>query len=184
MIAEPMPTVAPLTAQEFSGLASNGMRQELFQGVLIEMPPAKYRHGWVIEQVRLALAEPVYGHRLGRLISEVGFVLSSNPDTIRSPDLAFLSGPRIPDQPVDEYLRGAPDLAVEVVSPGDRAEDLELKVDQYLAAGSAAVLVLYPKTQKAHLYEPGRAPRILSARDRLSLPDLFGEWSVTVGDLF
>ena len=86
MIAAP-----PLTVGEFQELPDNGMHQELSEGELIEMPPPKFRHSWVVEQVRLALAGPVYARRLGRLLSDAGFVLSRDPDTVRAPDLAFVA---------------------------------------------------------------------------------------------
>src|SRR5690606_9468013 len=171
-----------LTLEEFAELPDDGSKQELDRGEVKVMAPAQFLHGWIVEKLRRSLSGVVYGDSLGILISEIGFRLSEEPPIVRAPDLAFLSRERTPEKPADEYFPGAPDLAVEVVSPHDRAEDLKLKVQQYLDAGAREVWVLFPKTRQVEVWGAGR--RDLAAGDELSSPKLLPGWSVAVADLF
>jgi Uma2 family endonuclease len=67
------------------------------------------------------------------------------PDVVRQPDVAVVEEARLKDAKADDYLAGAPLVAIEVASPGNTAEELDLKIDQYLRGGSQAVWVAYPK---------------------------------------
>ena len=61
--------------------------------------------------------------------SSAGYVLARNPDTVREPDVSFLSTARLGDQDLDSFLEGAPDLAVEILSPSNSARDMAAKAD-------------------------------------------------------
>jgi Uma2 family endonuclease len=104
--------------------------------------------------------------------------------TIRQPDISVLSKERVQCTGPDEYFEGAPELAVEIVSPSDPAEDLQMKVDQYLAAGAKQVWVLYPKTRRVHVFYAGGATAMFDATQTLTGGDLLPHFSVKVSDLF
>lgn len=171
-----------LTLDEFAGLPDDGSKQELDRGEVKVMAPPQFLHGWVVENLRRSLGRAVYGRDLGILIAEIGFQLSEEPPTVRAPDLAYLRADRVPERPTDDYYAGAPDLAVEVVLPNDRAEELRTKVRQHLDAGALEVWVLYPKTRHIEIWGADR--RDLNAGDTLSSPALFPGWRVPVADLF
>lgn len=177
-------TAPPLSLEEFSRLPRGQERHELSAGELITMPPPKSLHTVVALVVLEILQAYLKRNPFGRAIPETGYVLSRNPLTIRQPDISVLSKERIRSANPDDYFEGAPELAVEVVSPSDPAEDLQIKIDQYLGAGAKQVWVLYPKTKRIHLFYAGRSAKILDETETLEGGDLLPGFSVKVADLF
>ena len=118
-----------MTADELLMLPDDGKCHELVEGVLIEMSPAGRTHGRTAMRVGAILFNFVHQRDRGEVFAaETGFILSTNPDTVRAPDAAFVAAERLPtgDLP-DGYLQLAPDLVVEVVSPSDTASELQSK---------------------------------------------------------
>ena len=96
----------------------------------------------------------------------------------------MLSNERIGATGDDDYPLGAPELAVEIVSPSDNAEDLQVKIDQYLAAGAKQVWILYPKTRRVHVFYETHSVTILDETQTLEGGNLLPGFSVKVADLF
>ena len=173
-----------LSFAEFQGLPDNGTLYELSEGELVEMPPPKYLHSHVAHRFFEVLAEVVREQGNGKLFIEAGYRLSMDPPTVRQPDVSFVSLDRLPHPPTEDWIPGAPELAIEVVSPSDAAEDLNRKINQYLAAGAVKVWAAYPRTRQVHVCDEGGPTIILSERDILTEPGLFPGWSVRVSELF
>jgi Uma2 family endonuclease len=126
----------------------------------------------------------VHEHDLGIVVAaETGFKLFSNPDTVRAADAAFLSRDRAPDPPPPEYLPLAPDLAVEVVSPGDRAGETQAKVSDWLTAGSRLVWVIDPTRKRAIVYAQDGSVDLLGENDALSGEDVLPRFSCFLNDV-
>ena len=145
-------TLQRSTASELFGMPDDGFRYELVKGELRRMSPSGGEHGGVVYNLTGLLAPHTkdIGQGFG---AETGFKIASDPDTVRAPDLAFVSRERIPEDGVPKkFWKGAPDLAVEVVSPGDTYGEVEEKVEQWLAAGARAVWVLNPKPRSVTVY--------------------------------
>jgi Uma2 family endonuclease len=171
-----------LSLEEFMALPDNGNRHELSQGELVVMPPPHSEHSIVLDNIKMILSDYVRGKRLGRVLPEAGYLLFREPEqTVRQPDVSFLSRGRVKKSAA--YVEGAPELALEVVSPGDDAADLDLKVRQYLAAGSHEVWVVYPKTRSVLIHKAGGQVSKLSDSDTITT-DLFPGWSARVADFF
>jgi Uma2 family endonuclease len=118
-------------------------------------------------------------------VVEVGFVLEHDPDTVRAPDVAFVTAARVPDATSrGKYFDGAPDLAVEVVSPGDTAAEVLEKVQEYLAAGCQMVWVIESKTRTVVSYRPDGSAKVLREDDQLSGEDVLPGFSVPVRRVF
>ena len=101
---------------------------------------------------------------MGVVLVECGFVLSEDPSTVRIPDVSFVARANMPgDRLPSGYFRGGPDLAVEVVSPHDKARELAKKIADYLAAGTPQVWVVEPNTRTVAVYRPV-ARRVSTAR--------------------
>ena len=84
---------------------------------------------------------------------DTGFVLATNPDIVRAPDVAFVRQDRIPSGGVRRgYFPGPPDLAIEIRSPGDRPGEMLRKIGDYLDAGTALVWYLDPERRSATVY--------------------------------
>ncbi len=174
------------TAEELVRLPSDGRRFELVKGDLYEMPPAGARHGKFALRIGARLEAYVLLNRLGHAFgAETGFIISRNPDTVLAPDASFVSYHRLPEEDVPiNYPELAPDLAVEVKSPGDSNREVREKADQWLAAGTSAVWVLDPDGRTATVYETGLAPRILSESESLTGGVVVPGFEVSVRELF
>jgi Uma2 family endonuclease len=135
-----------MTAEELWVLPHDGMRRELVEGELRTMAPTGFEHGGYETDVAFNLKMALRGRGLGRVVGgEVGFRLRRDPDTVRGADVAFVRAERVPSAELAKrYFEGAPDLAIEIVSPGDTASEVEEKVRDWLRFGAGAVWVIYP----------------------------------------
>jgi Uma2 family endonuclease len=129
---------------------------ELAEGVLIVMSRPGAEHGVTTVRVVTPLSQYVDQHDLGYVTVESGYVLFTNPDgrdTVRGPDVAFVAKARAPEGLPEDYVRFAPDLAVEVVSPNDLVFEVEEKVDEYLRAGTRLVWVISSRLKIVTVYQ-------------------------------
>ena len=110
------------------------------------MSPAGAEHGEIAIRLGAIVFNHVHARRLGKVCAaETGFVISRDPDTVRAPDVAFVKADRLPARTPRGFFEGPPDLAVEVVSPDDRAKQVAAKVGDWLAAGAEQVWVVDPR---------------------------------------
>ncbi len=150
----------PITAEDLPSVAPDDQPCELVAGTLVCEPPPGQAHGWVAATILGRLFEHVRRHRLGRVYTaETGFVLAREPDSVRCPDAAFVSAARLTEEARRSlYFEGAPNLAVEVLSPSNTGQQISEKVQDYLAAGTQAVWVVDPRqeTVTVHLSDGER----------------------------
>lgn len=181
-----MATRTLLTIEGFERLPEReGERSELDEGELVVMTFPTPRHNAVVLLIAKLLDDHVQKSSQGRVFpSDTGFVLSREPDTLRGPDVSFVSEPRASSLDMDRNIEGAPDLAVEVVSPSDSAQDLNKKVKQYFAAGSKVVWVVYPETRDVVVHHSDGSALQLSGDQELAAPDLLAGFAVPVNRLF
>ena len=175
-----------MTAEELWRLPDDGMRHELIYGELKTMSPSGSEHGWLAMRLGAGLHGFVERHRLGRVYAaETGFWLARNPDLVRAPDAAFVCQERLAAAgETTGYFPGAPDLAVEVVSPNDRSAEIEEKVATWLAYGTRLVIVVYPRTRTARVHRPGQPPHDLGEGDSLDGADVLPGWALPLRELF
>jgi len=175
-----------MTAEELLKMPDDGFRYELIQGELIKMTLGGHEHGGIAANLALPLGQHVKANRLGEVYATgTGFQLASNPDSVRAPDVAFVRRERV--EAVgrsDGYWPGAPDLATEVISPGDLYIDVEQKVFDWLTAGTRMVIVVNPKRQSATVYRSVGKIAVLSADDTIDGGDVVPGWTMSVSDLF
>jgi Uma2 family endonuclease len=125
-------------------------RCELVRGELRMMSPANSRHGWVVVNVTVPLASFVRERRLGLVLgAETGFVIGRDPDTVRAPDVSFVRAERIEGELPEKFFAGAPDLAVEVLSPSDSASEVHEKAEDWLRAGCCEVWLVDTRRKTA-----------------------------------
>ena len=175
-----------MTAVELLRLPDDGKRCELVEGTLNETPPAGTEHGLIAMKAGVILYQYAHERGLGEVFAaETGFVLSSEPDTVRAPDVAFVAADRLPSGGLPAgYLRLAPDLVVEVVSPSDTASDLQSKVYAWLDAGCRLVWVVYPATRSVTIFRSRHDVRALGEEDNLDGSPVFDEFNIEVRNLF
>ena len=177
-----MATKTLMTVEDLERLPDDGMSYELSDGELITMPPPAFRHSRVSQNIYNRLLAAAKTQGAGEVFIETAYLLSSERNTLRVSDVSFLGGERARHLPEEGYLEGAPDLAVEVVSPSETAVDLDEKIRQYLASGASLVWVVFPKTKTVHVYRADGTVRVLGDDCLLEAPGLLPGWSVRVGD--
>ncbi|MGH2904568.1 MAG: Uma2 family endonuclease [Solirubrobacteraceae bacterium] len=184
-----MSTHAPATvkAEELLKLPrGEGKRYELIEGRLRVMCAAGFEHGRVAMTAGRLLSNHVHATGSGvTLGAETGFILARDPDTMRAPDAAFVSNARADAVgPTPGFWPGgAPDLAIEVVSPEDSRPYVRAKALNWLDAGATAVLVLHPRTSSATVYRSGGDVQSYIG-GTLDLSDAVPDWHVAVADFF
>jgi len=137
-----------VTAEELLLMPDDGWRYELVRGELQRMPLPGFRPGRIANRIGYHLTAHVQSHDLGVVVAaETGFLLHSDPDEVRGADVAFVSKARLQATKFSEekHFPGAPDLAVEIVSPSDSYADVEGKILVWLRAGVQLVIVADPK---------------------------------------
>lgn len=164
------------SVEEFAALPDDGTKHELNEGELVVTALAKPRHGDCQAKLGSAIREFVVSQSLGNVYIASGYRLARH--TVRGPDVSFVRASRL--QGPDEYFDGAPDLAVEIVSPGDDASDLRQEIKQYLGAGTSVVWVVYPRSRQIEIHTPDKTIRSLGVEDRLEAPELLPGFQLSV----
>ncbi len=170
---------------QFAALSLEAGRSELVEGELRMMLPAGGRHGRVAMNCGRLLANHVDEHKPGVVYAaETGFVLARDPDTVRAPDVAFVSADRV-SQIGDEsaFIPFAPDLAIEVISPNDSFSGVEEKAFSWLGAGTRLVLLVDPANETVHVYRSADNITVLGKADVISASDVVDGWQVAVAEL-
>jgi Uma2 family endonuclease len=167
-------------------MPDDGFRYELVQGDLIRMSPAGDEHGEITVKITAPLFDYVNAHNLGKVYAaETGFLIRQDPDSVRAPDVAFVSRQRIEAAGrIKSYRIGAPDLAVEVLSPGDSARYIESKVMEWLDAGARVVWVVSPKGRTVTVYSVPTTAVVLTEHDILDGGEVVPGFQILVADLF
>ena len=164
--------------------ASSDQRFELVDGELIEMTPASGLHGIIAGALGAELGNFVHRHDLGYAFCPgTGFLLARDPDVVRAPDAAFVAWAHVPDPLPAGFWPLAPDLAVEVVSPGDSAADVQRRVGDFLKAGTRLVWVIYPDTLSTTVFHPGGEARVLDRDAALDGEDVLPGLRIPLADL-
>jgi Uma2 family endonuclease len=176
---------APVTADELFAMPEDGWRYELRCGELIRMVPPGYQHGHFNSRLHLSLGAYVLAHELGDVVTEVGFRLTRDPDTVRAPDIAFVRADRLPagELPV-AYWAGAPDLAVEMISPSEAAEHVREKIEEYLCAGARLVWIIYPRLRSVEVWRADGSWTKVDRDGVLSGEDVVPGFTMPVAQIF
>ena len=173
------------TADELMALPDDGMRRELVRGEVRAVSPAGFEHGCAAQRLGALVGAHVLQHDLGEALgAETGFLLARNPDTVRAPDFAFVRRARVPAAPVRGWFPGAPDLAVEVVSPGDSFTAVATKAFDWLAHGATLVWILDPDHRTVTVVRSRTDLRVLTVDDELEAADLLPGFRCRVAALF
>ncbi|MCU0493716.1 MAG: Uma2 family endonuclease [Chloroflexaceae bacterium] len=167
-------------------MPEDGARRELVQGEVRWMSPAGFHHGRLVMNIATPLDQHVRQHQLGVVCAaETGFLLATNPDTVRAADVAFIRQERIANTPQPEgYWHGAPDLAAEVISPNDLYTDVDEKVTDWLEAGTRMVIIINPRKRTVTVYRSLLQIVVLREQDTLDGSDVVPGWTLPINDLF
>ena len=174
------------TADELLHMPDDGFRYELVRGELRRMTPAGSEHGRITVRITWRLAKHVEENQLGTVYAaETGFRLATNPDTVRAPDAAFVSRERVEAVgEVEGFWPEAPQVAVEVISPGDSYADVEEKVFDWLNAGTKMVVVINPRQRSVTVYKSPTDIAALAEADVLDGGDVVPGFQLTLREIF
>ena len=175
-----------LTAADLLRLDGEGVRGELIRGELHRTMPAGRIHGKVAAIIISVLMSYVRPRRLGQVIgTDAGILLERSPDTVREPDVAFISADKLPlDSEDSGYYEGIPDLVVEISSPNDSYRETHDKARMWLSYGVPLVWVADPQTRSVEVHRAGIPARTLSEDDTLDGGDTLPGFTCVVRDLF
>lgn len=146
-----------VSAEEFERMPDeDGVVMELVRGRVVRMVAPGHQHGRIATRILVLLAAHVEQHGLGEVLLPTGFKIESNPDSVRVPDIAFIA--RRNTEASRSFVHAAPDLAVEVKSPTDRAGAVRMKVAHYLETGVRMVWLVEPARETVTVFTPGAEP--------------------------
>lgn len=172
-----------MTAEEFEAWVGD-RRCELVHGEVVDLAPVGRPHGRLQVKLSRRLDEWVEARNLGEVHTEVGHRLARGPDVVRAPDVSFIDRGHVARAAKEGFLDGAPALAIEVLSPGERLADVALKAHEYLAAGGQMVWLVDPQRRRTQAFRRGdQAPTVTRFDEPLSGDPVLPGFSVTLSDL-
>jgi Uma2 family endonuclease len=174
-----------MSLEEYARLEEPDERwiSELVRGVVVREPRPKDPHGHV--QVLVAYALQSWARTVGaRVTTESGYILSEDPPILRGPDVAVVLRPRPSAGQPGGWVRGAPDVAVEVLSPSDTWSAIQEKTLDYLSAGASRVWIVDPTARTVTVQRPDGSARTLRDHETLDGEDVLVGFSVPVSELF
>ena len=180
--SEPAP---PVTGDEL--LRRPGLDAcELVAGRIVRMTPTNPTHGRIEANVAAALKRFVSTRNLGVVMAgEVGVFTGRNPDTVRAPDVLYLSHAQDARRSRPQgFLDVPPELIVEILSPTDRPDQVRRKLREYFAAGVRRVWVIDPAARTVQIHRERGDPRSLAAGAVVSGEDVLPGFELTVDDVF
>ena len=159
---------------------------ELVRGLPVEVAMPGARHGKICYRFAMSLGGFVDANQLGHiLLNDTFIVLRRDPDTVRGPDVCFVSYARLPRGPVpDGPLEVIPELVVEVRSPSDRWTQVTQKATEYLQAGVSIAIVIDPGTESVTVHRSDARQAIFEREQSLVLEDLLPGFTLQVAELF
>lgn len=176
-----------MTAEDFWMMPEvPGKQFELVNGELIEMPTAGAVHNAIMVLLVTLIQAHSRQNRLGRTFGDgLGYILRRNPDVVRIPDVSFVRQDNVPKSgiPVGFWV-GRPDLAVEIVSPHDRANEVRAKVRAYIEHGVPLVWICWPAIRTISIYSADGSIRELEPDDTLDGGAILPGFEVRVADVF
>lgn len=180
-------TIKLMTAEEFMLLPepTDGRKQELVRGEVITMFPPNWEHGEIAGNVHFAIKMYLLGNPIGRVTVEGGAVVDREPDTVRGPDVSYMSKERMPlDKRMNAYAEGAPDLCVEVLSPSNTRANIREKLTEYFGGGAKLVWVIDPEDRSTTVYRNAQEGRVLHQGTTIDGGDVLPNFTCPVADFF
>ncbi|HLZ44467.1 MAG TPA: Uma2 family endonuclease [Gemmatimonadales bacterium] len=169
-----MPSAVLQTAGDLLGFREPGKTAELVRGKLIVREPPSTSHGVIAGRLFFQVMEYARKHDLGAVIpQDTGFKIEHDPDTVRAPDVAFVTRERLTQIPDTGYAALAPDWIAEILSPNDRPGEVLDKIGQWLSAGVRLVWVIDPQRRHARIYRSDGSIALVGPDDELDGEDVF-----------
>lgn len=174
------------TDEAFMALPDDGHHYEIINGELVDMGNSGALHGYLTSLLLTALGSHVLPRKLGVIFdSSTAFKMSNG--NRRSPDISFFAKERLQGMTTlpSGFLEGAPDLAVEVLSPTNTTEEMDQKITEYFDNGSRLVWIIHPIQHYILVYHSAEEPdRLLKSLDYLDGENVIPDFKFSVAELF
>ena len=172
-----------MTAEEYVTFSDqrSGCAYELVRGALVVRDPeVSWTHSYVQGKLYRYLDEwmETFGH--GAVGVDVDCLLSEAPDTIRIPDVAVLLQPFDTENAFHGRVRGAPGIAIEVLSPSNRPQEMRDKTSDYLNAGALRVWIVDPETRTIVIHKADGTTTRFRGTDRLEDPEILPGFALEI----
>lgn len=184
-------TVTPIRLQDIEAMEARGIRREIVDGQWVQVVGdgmAGELHGAIATNLIVALGTYVKTHQLGRVYpADTTYILSEDEQGVqlmRLPDVSFVAVSRVKTENRQSYYQLAPDLAIEIISPSERAVDIRAKLREYLRAGVRQVWQVYPETQEVIVYLPDGTVRTYEVGQVIPGADVLPDLALPVEDIF
>lgn len=149
----------------------------------IDMPTGA-KHGAVTDELETRISYFVRQNKLGKVFAaETGFILAEG--TVRGIDISFVGNEKLAKFGIPEsFFPAAPDLAVEVISPGNTSDEIQNKIEEYLSAGTKLIWIVYPKQKMIHVHRQSSVIKILRATDELDGEEVIPNFKCKLSEIF
>ena len=177
-----MSTRAHVTDAELMAQPRDGRKRELVDGEVRVMSPAGIRHEVSIGRLATRLGAFLEASGLGVMTaSNAGFRMTAG--NVGCPDLAYVPAGRFGQGMPEGFSDVAPDLAIEVMSPGDTEREVLDKVGEYLTSGVLLVWVIDPHGARAAVYRSATRVRIVDEDGDLDGEDVLPGFRCRLADV-
>ena len=174
-----------LTAEQFAELSEEGpYRLELKRGRLVREPPPGMPHGILVVELATYLNAFVKEHKLGKVMADTGTITERDPDTVRGPDISYMSRARLEAYPTKGFFGIAPELCIEILSPSNRPGEITEKVSEYFAAGARLVWIVDQMRERVTVYRSSTDLRVLTKTEQLDGGDVLPGFQLPLAQLF
>ena len=176
-----------LTADEFYDFCcQNDGRYELVKGEVVEMAPTNAVHGMASIRIGSHFFNYLSRNPIGEVFVDTGYLLEQAPDTVRGPDVSFVSRERLAGRDINEpgFQPGPPDIAIEVISPSNRPGEMRRKLREYFDSGARRVWYVYPNSRSVAVHFPEGSVRHCAESDTLEDPELLPGFALPVRAIF
>jgi len=178
-----------LTAEEFAEWVARPEHAdrwfELVHCQVIELPPTTKRQGEVCVHIGYFLSR--YAFQIGKgyvTSNDAGVILERDPDTVRGPDIAYFDDARTFDEIQPGYGETPPRLAVEVLSPDNRADRITRKITDYLRNGVDVVWLVDPEIQVVTIYRRDKGPEVVEAHQEITAEGVLPGFRCPLAEFF
>lgn len=172
-----------VTAEQLLAMGPDS-RFELVDGELVKTSPVGGKHSWLVVRLASWIYSFVDSRKLGVVGTELGFIMKRNPDLVRAPDISLVLQDNWGPANDDGFFEGAPALAVEVLSPDDRANQVQRKVREYFGAGSLWAWIVDPETESVIVHYADGRSYTFSGEQKVTGEDVLAGFSFLPAGLF
>ena len=173
----------PVTIDDMYHMPKDGQKYELVDGEVV-VSPASFGHGEIALKIAHIIATFLDDHPIGKVYGDNVGVIFPNGN-LRSPDAFFVRTEKLPNgKSPATFGEIIPDLAVEVLSPGDRPRQVADKIGEFLEFGVPLVWVVDPKRQTVAAYRSLSEIQQFTAQDTISAEPILPGFTCLVSRFF